>query len=31
MPGSLVDAFAHLGDLNEQMAAVLKVVTISPD
>lgn len=30
MPASLVEAFSHLSDMNERMAAVLKVVTLLP-
>ena len=30
LPGSLLDAFSHISDLNEKMAAVLKV-TMLPD
>ena len=30
MPASLVEAFSHISDLHERMAAVLKVVTVSP-
>lgn len=31
MPGSLLEAFSHISDLHERMAAVLKVVTMLPD
>ncbi|MGZ5445932.1 MAG: hypothetical protein ACXW5U_27105 [Thermoanaerobaculia bacterium] len=31
MPASLVEAFSHISDVNERMAAVLKVVTVLPD
>lgn len=31
MPGSLVEAFSHIGDVQQRMAAVLKVVTMLPD
>lgn len=30
LPGSLVEAFSHISDLHERMAAVLKVVTMLP-
>jgi hypothetical protein len=31
MPASLVEAFAHIGDVDERVMAVLKVVTALPD